>query len=633
MTAGGSFNPYVPRPIDLPTSVPLVPDACPGRAGRGEDLRRPGRPGRLAGLAGAVDPLAGRGPAPARLHRPALRRRSPATATASRCSGSGTRPSTTTSAGVFTVDAFLDAAERDFGGFDGVVLWHAYPVIGLDERNQFDYYLDVAGAARGGARLPGQRRYGSSSTTTPGTPAPGGRAGRTRWRSPRWSAGSAWTGSSWTPSRRAPGSCAANWTGYGPASCWRARAGSRWPGSRTTRCPGRSGSPTRRCPVCCAPSGSSGGTSCTTPGAGTGTTSTSCTPPGSTGAGCWSGRASSGSGSAGTTRDRAVLRAMRRVQASHAAWLRAEDWVPLADHPGAPTPVYASRWTHEKQPLWTVVNRGDGVRRNLAGRRPGVRPTLRRPGLRGGAEPDSPAGRSDRGRRAVAGRRRRGGGADREPADLPRDAGDGPATGDPGFPARAAVRRPAPVAPVRELPDGMVAVDGGRYDLLVRHRVRETGLYGEAPYVDEWKPLPPRLHHPGTLRRCVRLGRFAIDTHEVTHRRYAEFRRRHRLPPDPAGTLHRRSGAPRRPGDRCRTRRRPGVRRLGRAAPADRGRVAGGRRGGPAAPGRAAGVEPDRERAHRRSYPVRDPQGRCGVPGRRLGLVSRRRPATPARSR
>ena len=25
-------------------------------------------------------------------------------------------------------------------------------------------------------------------------------------------------------------------------------------------------------------------------------------------------------------------------------------------------------------------------------------------------------------------------------------------------------------------------------------RRRETGTYGEAPYVEEWKPLPPRLH-------------------------------------------------------------------------------------------------------------------------------------------
>ena len=51
--------------------------------------------------------------------------------------------------GQYTVDKFLDYGEKEYGGFDSVLLWQAYPRIGFDERNQFDYYRDLPGGLEG----------------------------------------------------------------------------------------------------------------------------------------------------------------------------------------------------------------------------------------------------------------------------------------------------------------------------------------------------------------------------------------------------------------------------------------------------------------------------------------------------
>jgi hypothetical protein len=70
-----------------------------------------------------------------------------------------------------------------------------------------------------------------------------------------------------------------------------------------------------------------------------------------------------------------------------------------------------------------------------------------------------------------------------------------------------------PVVRVESVPDGFVAVEPRPPTAVFRRR--ETGTYGEAPYVEEWKPLPPRLHDFVEVERPAPRGRFAIAVREV----------------------------------------------------------------------------------------------------------------------
>jgi hypothetical protein len=103
---------------------------------------------------------------------------------------------------------------------------------------------------------------------------------------------------------------------------------------------------------------------------------------------------------------------------------------------------------------------------------------------------------------------------------------------DASFPHRRARRLRAPAwegpagnAAVRaRLQEEAVSLAPGERVITVRYRQRETGMYDGAPYVDEWKPLPPRLHDQRTLERVVALpGVLRVAAHEVSAAEYAEF--------------------------------------------------------------------------------------------------------------
>ncbi len=51
--------------------------------------------------------------------------------------------------GRYTVDRYLNDLEKRYGGIDSVLVWHTYPNIGIDSRNQYDLLRDMPGGPRG----------------------------------------------------------------------------------------------------------------------------------------------------------------------------------------------------------------------------------------------------------------------------------------------------------------------------------------------------------------------------------------------------------------------------------------------------------------------------------------------------
>jgi iron(II)-dependent oxidoreductase len=52
-------------------------------------------------------------------------------------------------AGKYSVDRYLDDLDKRYGGIDSVLIWHTYPNIGIDNRDQYDLLRDMPGGVEG----------------------------------------------------------------------------------------------------------------------------------------------------------------------------------------------------------------------------------------------------------------------------------------------------------------------------------------------------------------------------------------------------------------------------------------------------------------------------------------------------
>jgi hypothetical protein len=477
-------DPLVPRPIDLPTAVPLGAAADLGELDRAKILAAPDDPADWPAW------------------RDALRRwRAEAAERIAYDGAAYARPELAWTRSCFavalvwlwdellydharrrfTVERFCAESERDFGGFDGVVLWHAYPVIGIDERNQFDFYRDVPDLRAvvdafherdvrvfldynpwdiGTRREPVDDASAIAELVrlldadgvfldTMKEALPGLRAAVDGARP-----GSAFEGESALPLERVCDhhlSWAQWFADSAVPGVLRARLFEQRHMLHHTRRWNRDHAEELHSAWL-----------------------------NGTGVLIWENVFGSWVG--WSERDRALLRAMLPVQRRYADLLATGEWTPLAVSSGGLRPqVVASRWSDSDTTLWAVANRGGAYA-----------------GPVGELDVDIPA----QGIAAFLG-------------GAPLVVAGG---GDTDFPARTAVRVPAPHAPARQVPEGMVEAPPPPPRTTAVFRRRETGTYGEAPYVDEWKPLPPRLHDLVDLpHETVAARRFAIGRREVTN--------------------------------------------------------------------------------------------------------------------
>lgn len=236
-------------------------------------------------------------------------------------------------------------------------------------------------------------------------------------------------------------------------------------------------------------------------------------------------------------RDKAVLRSMLRLQRRFAHLFTGEGWTPLVRTLQAD--VYASLWEGMGLRLWTLVNRSEkAVRGELlsANLNDGERVWDGVLGCEAAVRHIDAAGQPRRGTTEVtvcgdlpprgigcfiAGRAEAVGGGFggfvRGQRELLRRANWGTR-----FPSRRAIlRKPPAVTAKQSNRSGMVEIPGGQIQLKTTFRVRECGFYDSAH--SHFETSFPSLHGPLIISRTVKLRPFAMDICPVTNAQFAKF--------------------------------------------------------------------------------------------------------------
>ncbi|MFJ2520290.1 SUMF1/EgtB/PvdO family nonheme iron enzyme [Cellulosimicrobium cellulans] len=533
-----TFDPLVPRPIDKPTEVALDGPLTPEQSLALDEAKI---------FVGPADPA----------DRPAWRERLAAWRDDARRRHGYTgaaydRPDAAWAAGCstvaqvwlwdellysfeehrFTPERFLADARERFGGLDAVVLWHAYPVIGIDERNQWDFYRDVPGIVDlvstfhdAGLHVfvdynpwdVGTRRGDDDLTELAAVVRDLGADGvfldTLKKAEPELVArleaarpGIVLEGESKLPVERIEDH-SSSWAQFFADSPVPGVLRAHWYERRHMQHHVRRWHRDH---------------------------SEELQSAWLNGVGVMVWEVVFGVWVGWSRRDAATVTRLVTVQRAARPLLLDGEWTPLTElAPEAEEAgVYASRWDLDGVTLWTLANRGDEdydgpllpadhpSRRTLdpssagtvGGEEPRARRDVRVPGrgvaallhvVDGVGEPDWLPHLRD------------------VVASLDTSSPHDP---DARFPHRVARRlAPGGTGATGAPGAGAVVVPAGPYVLTVRHRARETGMYQGAPYVDEWKPLPPRLHDARTLQRDGELAAPVAVGDDVTNAEFAEF--------------------------------------------------------------------------------------------------------------